>query len=123
MVASRRILRSIASGSVLLSLIAGCSDDETETPPTQECARPTRLSVGEGHACLLGADGAVHCFGANENGELGLGHTRPIDPATDGYEAVNLGAGRTATQIGLGPQFSCALLDDATVKCWGNNSS
>ncbi len=120
---SRRILRSLLSAGVVARLSMGCSDDETEPPPGDECARTTQLSVGEGHACLRGADGAVRCFGANEYGQLGLGHVRPIDPATDGYQAVDLGAGRTATQIAVGPQFSCAILDDATIKCWGANSS
>jgi E3 ubiquitin-protein ligase HERC3 len=113
----------MASGGLISCLITGCSDDETEVPPTEECARTTQLSVGEGHACLLGADGAVRCFGANEYGQLGLGHTSPTDPTVDGYQAVDLGAGRAATQIAVGPQFSCALLDDATVKCWGTNGS
>ena len=32
---------------------------------------------------------------------------------------VNLGAGRTATAVTAGSQHTCAVLDDATVKCWG----
>jgi len=32
---------------------------------------------------------------------------------------VDLGAGRTATAISAGDFHTCALLDDATVRCWG----
>ena len=34
---------------------------------------------------------------------------------------VNLGTGRTATAIEAGAYHSCALLDNASVKCWGKN--
>jgi len=34
---------------------------------------------------------------------------------------VNLGTGRTATAIAVGNNHSCALLDNASVKCWGLN--
>ena len=37
----------------------------------------------------------------------------------DNLAAINLGTGRTATAIRTGSDHSCALLDDATVKCWG----
>ncbi len=35
---------------------------------------------------------------------------------------VNLGTGRTATAISAGKNHSCALLDNASVKCWGRNN-
>ena len=35
---------------------------------------------------------------------------------------IKLGTGRTATAISAGFNHSCALLDNASVKCWGNNN-
>ena len=35
---------------------------------------------------------------------------------------INLGTGRTATAIDAGQEHTCALLDDASVKCWGYNN-
>ena len=34
---------------------------------------------------------------------------------------VNLGTGRTATATAAGNYHTCALLDNASVKCWGRN--
>ena len=41
----------------------------------------------------------------------------------DQLPTVDLGTGKKATQIAVGTMFSCALLDDATVKCWGYNGA
>jgi alpha-tubulin suppressor-like RCC1 family protein len=35
--------------------------------------------------------------------------------------SINLGTGRTATAIAAGNYHSCAILDNASVKCWGYN--
>ena len=35
---------------------------------------------------------------------------------------VNLGTGRTATAIAAGFGHTCAILDNASVKCWGKNN-
>ena len=34
---------------------------------------------------------------------------------------VNLGPGRTAKAVAAGDSFTCAILDDDTIKCWGQN--
>ena len=41
----------------------------------------------------------------------------------DNLLSVDLGTGRTATQIAVGVNHSCALLDNGDVKCWGANGS
>jgi alpha-tubulin suppressor-like RCC1 family protein len=38
-----------------------------------------------------------------------------------GLTTVILGTGRTATAIAAGERHTCALLDNASVKCWGKN--
>ena len=32
---------------------------------------------------------------------------------------MNLGPGRTAKAVAAGDSFTCAILDDGTIKCWG----
>jgi hypothetical protein len=90
----------------------------------------TALSSGRYHSCAILDDGSVKCWGfrtltglplplpsanqvgiGDEPGELG-----------DALPALDLGAGRTATRIACGYAFSCALLDDGSVKCWGQGN-
>jgi alpha-tubulin suppressor-like RCC1 family protein len=61
----------------------------------------------------LRADGAVRCWGRNKEGQLGDGSSemRPSPVLVAGVSG--------ATQLALGANFSCALLRDKTVTCWG----
>ena len=68
------------------------------------------------HACALLDDGAVWCWGYGSNGELGDGTTNTYSSPTND---VILPAGRTAVSIGLGGYHACAILDDASMVCWG----
>ncbi len=83
----------------------------------------TSVVAGTGHACALLDDGTVKCWGANTSGQLGLGNTTARIQMGNSLTAVDLGAGRTATAIAAKGNNTCALLDDGTVKCWGNNSN
>src|SRR5690606_33412298 len=84
----------------------------------------TQITVGGGHSCARLDDATVKCWGYNFGGRLGLGDgaNRGDGPGEmgDALPALQLGTGRTATQITAGGH-TCARLDDATVKCWGPN--
>ena len=47
----------------------------------------------------------------NQSGEMAL------------LTGINLGPGRTATAISAGQYHSCSLLDNASVKWWGENTN
>ena len=83
------------------------------------------ISVGGSHACAILANGTVRCWGWNAFGQLGYGDrlSRGDGPNEMGTNLppVDLGTGRTATAIAAGQWHTCALLDNATVKCWGFN--
>ena len=85
----------------------------------------TAITAGDAHACALLDDATVKCWGNNGSGRLGLGNTAARGDAAnemgDNLPAVSLGAGRTATSITAADAHTCALLDNATVKCWGEN--
>lgn len=84
------------------------------------------VTLGKEHTCVLTEKGAVKCFGTNKFGQLGLGDTldrgAKADDMGDKLPYVDLGKGRIAKQLVSGRLHTCALLDDATVKCWGDGS-
>lgn len=83
------------------------------------------LGVGLRHTCALLDDGSVKCWGRNLTGEVGLGGFesggRRAGDMGDNLPAIPLGAGRTAKALSVRFTHSCALLDDGSVKCWGDN--
>jgi len=84
------------------------------------------ISLGTYSACAILDDSSVKCWGSNDIGELGQGDSEYRGDGAgemgDALNAVNLGTGRTAKAITVGEQHACAILDNDTVKCWGNNS-
>ena len=84
----------------------------------------TAISVGYYHSCALLDNASVKCWGKNGNGQLGLESTTYMGNGTGEMAqltGINLGTDRTATAISAGMEHSCALLDNASVKCWGDN--
>ena len=92
----------------------------------------THVAVGAHHSCAILADGAeVRCWGENDVGQLGLGHTTYVGHPSDVEAAppVDLGRDRSTgaplrvSKLALGSYHSCALLTDGGIKCWGNGGS
>jgi alpha-tubulin suppressor-like RCC1 family protein len=83
------------------------------------------IAAGFQHTCAVLDDGTVKCWGLNLYGQLGLGDTvQRGDKANEmgaNLPTVDFGAGRVAIAIAAGFSHSCALFDDSTVKCWGQN--
>lgn len=73
------------------------------------------LSTGSSHTCIVLANGAIQCWGDNQDGQLGDGTNNPS------YVPVTVDGITNAVGISNGMDHSCALLSDGTVKCWGNN--
>ena len=79
------------------------------------------ITAGGTHTCAILDNGALHCWGGNSLGQLGQGNKDAIgDTPGEHTVAVNLGAGRTATAVSAGQNHTCAILDDAALRCWGN---
>jgi len=83
------------------------------------------LAVGSHHTCAILDDDTVKCWGLNSDGQLGYG-----DRLTRGDQAnemgtqlpvVSLGTGLRPVRLAAGTAFTCALLDNNQLKCWGNN--
>lgn len=84
------------------------------------------IALGEDHACALLDTGKIKCWGGNQVGQLGYGDriNRGDDPGEmgDHLPIVDLGDAYKAIQISTAGYFTCALLSDDSVKCWGSNS-
>ncbi|MBX7082821.1 MAG: hypothetical protein K1X88_26685 [Nannocystaceae bacterium] len=85
---------------------------------------PTRvvaIDASDRSVCALLDGGAVHCWGANDFGQLGLGHTETIGDDETPLDAGPVDLGGPAVAISVGMAHACAILDDGTIRCWGNN--
>jgi len=85
------------------------------------------VDAGAKHVCALLDNATVKCFGENAYGQLGQGDTSDRGDGTgemgSDLLAISLGTGRTASHIATGEEFSCAILDDDSLKCWGRSDS
>ncbi len=83
------------------------------------------VTTGSYHTCAILNTGAVTCWGSGSLGKLGYGNTanRGYADLGSALATVDLGDGRTATAITAGDNFTCAILDNGSVKCWGLNNS
>ncbi|MDG0818060.1 RCC1 domain-containing protein [Bdellovibrio svalbardensis] len=84
------------------------------------------IQSGGTHTCAILDNDAVKCWGDNSSGQLGYDDTTERGSSAGtmtSLTSINLGSGRSAKNISIGYDFSCALLDNNEAKCWGNNSS
>ncbi len=98
-------------------------DDETPATvgPVSVGGPVKAITAGRGHSCAILTDGSLRCWGFGFDGRLGYGNTNSIgdDEIPGAVGPVRLGTGRTATAITAGDAHTCAVLDDASVRCWG----
>jgi alpha-tubulin suppressor-like RCC1 family protein len=103
---AKSVAASSISGAVCALLESGstkCWGEKLAGDPAAS-ARASALALGWSHACVLGADGTVACWGANTKGQLGS------DP------------GRAAVGLTTGGHSSCAVFGDGAFACWGDDS-
>ena len=72
--------------------------------------------AGTTHSCGLEAGGALWCWGANNNGQLGDGTNVPS--ATP----VQVSGGHSFAQVDAGNLHNCAIDLNGVAYCWGSNS-
>lgn len=83
--------------------------------PTGRTAK--QVTGGFFYHCALLDNGSIACWGFNKHGMLGDGTTSTrLTPVL-----VKLPSGRTAKQVRAGRDHACAILDNDSIACWGNN--
>lgn len=98
---------------------AGGDCDDTD-PTIWYCAETvwSAVSAGAYHTCAVGPDASLWCWGANAQGQLGVGSR--TDQALP--SAVSLPDDVVAVSAGA-VAHSCAVLGTGTLWCWGANES
>jgi cysteine-rich repeat protein len=81
------------------------------------------LALGSQHTCALLSNDTVKCWGWQHSTGIGATDSRGDQAGEMGESLpiVKLGARRSVRALSAGNSTTCALLDDYTVKCWGNN--
>jgi len=102
----------------LAPALAGIALACVAPPATPDVPRLPLLATGARHTCALAPQGAVHCWGNNDSGQLG--RSAPGVALPDGR--VDLGTNRRAIGVFAGLEHTCAILADGAVKCWGLNT-
>ena len=76
-----------------------------------------RLVAGEAAMCAVLGDGTAHCWGANAEGELGLGKKSSDERPAKVTAVSDLASMCLATSHG------CALTKSKSIVCWGANAA
>jgi alpha-tubulin suppressor-like RCC1 family protein len=97
----------------------GTTVDRTEPAAVPGITGAKDVAAGSGHSCAVMADGSVQCWGNHSFGQLGDGKGGTAEKRLTPAPVTGL---KNATAVALGGLYSCALLADGTVRCWGYNS-
>jgi alpha-tubulin suppressor-like RCC1 family protein len=81
----------------------------------------TQIAAGDQFNCALKNDGSVYCWGYGEYGQLGNGVAGDSHIPVQVLEVGGLGTLAGVTQITTGTAHACALKNDGSVYCWGDN--
>lgn len=82
-----------------------------------------QLAAGGQHTCALLNNGAVRCWGLNDRGQLGYGHTNNVGDNEVPTIAGDLALGGVAVAITAGAAHTCALFATGQVMCWGSSAN
>ncbi len=76
-----------------------------------------QVSIGKKDTCALLSTGHVDCWGENGRGQVGNEKDEEASVSTP----VEVNHLEHVTEIQVGWDFACALIEGGTVKCWGEN--
>jgi len=67
--------------------------------------------------CMSSQDGSLKCWGDNTYGQIGNGDLTNVDVSTPTTALLS-----SVTQMRIGDHHACALTQDGSLWCWGDNS-
>ena len=107
----------------MAGVVVGCEPVSAPLQPEEpvEAAGPLTfrsISAGASHTCGVTTSGVVHCWGADDSGQLGDGALADVS-ATRRPNPVPVAGGLTFTSVTAGVDHSCAVAMDGAAWCWG----
>ena len=110
------VLGSTVTATIALGHVACFGDVEAqETTPPSLIAEGT-ISGQDDHACAVGRDGSLWCWGNNYGGSIGDGTT------TTAIAPVRIGGDIAWRSVAASGNHTCAIRVDASLWCWGSNA-
>jgi alpha-tubulin suppressor-like RCC1 family protein len=100
----------------------GTTADQNHPVPVPGIADARSVVAGGRHTCVLLADTTVRCWGAGDEGQLGNGTTSAQATAVTVGNADGTAPLAGVTALAAGDAFTCALMQDTTLLCWGANA-
>ncbi len=91
---------------------------DSRVPARIEGGPFSEVCTGEEHTCALRTDGVALCWGANTNGELGVGDRAPRTTPTP----VTVEPGERFVSIACGGKTTCGISANGELTCWGDNT-
>jgi len=105
-----------------------CGNNPCSTTPVAVGGGLTFITVSTGasHTCGVTAAGAAYCWGANRNGQLGIGTTTGT-PLCNGFSCsptpVPVVGGLTFAAVSAGTGYTCGVTTAGAAYCWGYNGT
>lgn len=118
-----------ACGDGVLNVSAGEECDDADLEPGDTCSKTCQetvivdMALGISHACVLFASGDLRCWGSNEDGELGQGHTMDLGDDPGELPVADIALEEPAIQVSAGSYHTCVVLESQDVRCWGWNGA
>ncbi len=99
----------------------GVGESPSVLPDVEVGGPVAQIVAGDDFTCALLESGAVRCWGFNNFGRLGYGHTDTIGDDEHPEAAGDVPLGGTAVALSTQSATACALLDTGGLRCWGFN--
>ncbi|MCG8418348.1 MAG: hypothetical protein MJE77_10440 [Proteobacteria bacterium] len=111
-------------GNPTLAENIGDNEPPSAAPPVPVGASVRRISSANAHTCVITAANNVRCWGANDSGELGYGDRQSRgDNETPAQAGDVLLENLPVAELVTGSLYTCALLDNGQLRCWGENDN
>jgi len=112
-----------AEGALGRGAIPAAATGASEAVDVDLGADAVAIVVGHEFSCALTAERSVRCWGRNDTGQLGYGHTQNLGDDEPPSVAGDVSLGGEVIQMAAASFHVCALLASGHVRCWGSSGA